>query len=136
VLDYAGLAAHPQLWANGYLQEIETPNLGTMRVPGPAVRMSATPTRVQGGFMSLTGRMLNTNPNAQIRVMDGYGQITIQNDLDIPLQINRLDTGNPGALNNGIEGKLIITDMGQKNGAGAPLVTEYTRLGSDIAKKE
>ena len=49
VLDYAGLAEHPQFWANGYLQEIETPNLGRMRVPGPAVRMSATPSRVQGG---------------------------------------------------------------------------------------
>jgi len=49
VLDYAGLAGHPQFWANGYLQEIDTPNLGRMRVPGPAVRMSATPSRVQGG---------------------------------------------------------------------------------------
>ena len=49
VLDYAGLAEHPQFWENGYLQEIDTPNLGRMRVPGPAVRMSATPTRVQGG---------------------------------------------------------------------------------------
>ena len=49
VLDYAGLAEHEQFWANGYLQEIDTPNLGRMRVPGPAVRMSATPTRVQGG---------------------------------------------------------------------------------------
>ncbi|MBM4411451.1 MAG: CoA transferase [Chloroflexi bacterium] len=49
VLDYAGLAEHPQFWSNGYLQEIETPNLGRMRVPGPAVRMSATPSRVQGG---------------------------------------------------------------------------------------
>ena len=49
VLDYAGLAEHPQYWDNGYLQEIDTPNLGRMRVPGPAVRMSATPTRVQGG---------------------------------------------------------------------------------------
>lgn len=49
VLDYAGLAEHPQFWANHYLQEIDTPNLGRMRVPGPAVRMSATPSRVQGG---------------------------------------------------------------------------------------
>ncbi len=49
VLDYAGLAEHPQYWANGYLQVIETPNLGPMRVPGPAVRMSETPSRVQGG---------------------------------------------------------------------------------------
>ncbi len=49
VLGYAELAQHPQYWANGYLQEIETPNLGQMRVPGPAVRMSETPTRIQGG---------------------------------------------------------------------------------------
>ena len=32
-----------------YGGEIETPNLGEMRVPGPAVRMSETPTRIQGG---------------------------------------------------------------------------------------
>ena len=49
VLDYAGVAAHPQFWANGYLQEIDTPNLGRMRVPGPPIRMSATPTSIQGG---------------------------------------------------------------------------------------
>jgi CoA:oxalate CoA-transferase len=48
VLDYAGVAAHPQFWANGYLQEIDTPNLGAMRVPGPPVQMSATPPRIQG----------------------------------------------------------------------------------------
>lgn len=47
-LDYAGVAAHPQYWENGYLQEIDTPNLGRMRVPGPPVRMSATPPRIQG----------------------------------------------------------------------------------------
>ncbi|MCK9495276.1 MAG: CoA transferase [Dehalococcoidia bacterium] len=49
VLDYAGLAEHPQFWENGYLQEIDHPNLGRMRVTGPAIRMSATPTSVQGG---------------------------------------------------------------------------------------
>ena len=49
VLDYAGVADHPQFAANGYIQEIETPNLGKMRVPGPPVQMSATPPRIQGG---------------------------------------------------------------------------------------
>ena len=49
VLDYAGVAEHPQFAANGYVQEIETPNLGRMRVPGPPVTMSATPPRIQGG---------------------------------------------------------------------------------------
>ncbi len=49
VLDYAGMSEHPQFWANGYLQEIDTPNLGKMRVPGPPIRMSETPPRIQGG---------------------------------------------------------------------------------------
>ena len=46
VLDYAGMAEHPQYWANGYLAEIDTPHLGHMRVPGAPIRMSATPPRV------------------------------------------------------------------------------------------
>lgn len=49
VLDYAGMSEHEQYWANGYLQEIDTPNLGRMRVPGPPVRMSETPPHIQGG---------------------------------------------------------------------------------------
>lgn len=48
VLDYAGMSEHPQYWANGYLQEIDTPHLGRMRVPGPPLHMSATPPRIQG----------------------------------------------------------------------------------------
>lgn len=48
VLDYAGMADHPQYWANGYLQEIDSPHLGPMRVPGPPIHMSATPPRIQG----------------------------------------------------------------------------------------
>jgi crotonobetainyl-CoA:carnitine CoA-transferase CaiB-like acyl-CoA transferase len=49
VLDYAGVAEHPQFAANGYIVEIEHPNLGRMRVPGPAIHMSGTPSVVQGG---------------------------------------------------------------------------------------
>jgi crotonobetainyl-CoA:carnitine CoA-transferase CaiB-like acyl-CoA transferase len=48
VLDYAGMAQHPQYWENGYLQEIDTPHLGRMKVPGPPVHMSETPPRIQG----------------------------------------------------------------------------------------
>jgi CoA:oxalate CoA-transferase len=48
VLDYAGMADHPQYWANDYLVEIDTPHLGRMRVPGPPIHMSATPPRIQG----------------------------------------------------------------------------------------
>lgn len=48
VLDYAGMSEHPQYWANGYLQEIDSPYLGPMRIPGLPIHMSATPPRVQG----------------------------------------------------------------------------------------
>lgn len=48
VLDYAGMSEHPQYWANGYLQEIDSPHLGHMRVPGVPIHMSATPPRIQG----------------------------------------------------------------------------------------
>lgn len=47
VLDYAGMTAHEQFWANDYLVNIETPHLGPMRVPGAPLRMSATPPRVE-----------------------------------------------------------------------------------------
>src|SRR5690606_36596233 len=48
VLDYAGMSEHPQYWANGYLQNIETKHLGPMRVPGPPIQMSKTPPHVKG----------------------------------------------------------------------------------------
>ena len=53
VMSYHDLVEHEQLWANGYLQDIETPNLGRMRVPGPPVRMNKTPPRIQGGGTEL-----------------------------------------------------------------------------------
>ena len=49
VLDYAGVAEHPQFAANGYIQDLDHPTLGPMRVPGPAVQMSETAPRIQGG---------------------------------------------------------------------------------------
>ena len=93
-------------------------------------RLEASAVQVQGGFMSLTGRILNTNSQAEIKVMDGYGRINITNDLDIPLVVNKLDTSS------GIEGKLKITDTGDLNATGAPLVTEYTRVGANIKKEQ
>ena len=48
VLDYAGVAEHPQFWENGYIQEIDHPAWGRTRIVGPPVQMSATPPRVQG----------------------------------------------------------------------------------------
>ena len=44
VLDYAGMSEHPQYWANGYLQELETEHLGPHarpRHPDPDERDAA-----------------------------------------------------------------------------------------------
>jgi crotonobetainyl-CoA:carnitine CoA-transferase CaiB-like acyl-CoA transferase len=49
VLDYEGIAGHPQFIENGYIESIEHSVLGPMRVPGPPVHMSKTPPRIQGG---------------------------------------------------------------------------------------
>jgi crotonobetainyl-CoA:carnitine CoA-transferase CaiB-like acyl-CoA transferase len=66
VLDYAGMAAHPQYWANGYLVEVDSPHLGHMRVPGAPIHMSATPPRVEGA-----GPQLGANTE-EILLAAGY----------------------------------------------------------------
>ncbi len=43
VNDHAAVANDPQVLANGYIVEIEHPELGTVRVPANPIRMSATP---------------------------------------------------------------------------------------------
>ena len=48
VLDYPGVAAHPQFWENGYLQRLDHPRFGEMTVVGPPVQMSETPSAIQG----------------------------------------------------------------------------------------
>ena len=50
---YHVVLVHEHLLSNVYLQDIETPNLGRMRVPGPPVRMNKTPPRIQGGGTEL-----------------------------------------------------------------------------------
>ena len=48
-MSYEDLELQAQMWDNGYLQEIISDTLGEMRVPGPPVRMSETPPKIQGG---------------------------------------------------------------------------------------
>ena len=48
VMGYKELSTDEQMWSNGYLQEISSINLGEMTVPGPPIRMSETPCRIQG----------------------------------------------------------------------------------------
>lgn len=48
VQDYAQLARDPQVWANGYLVEIEHPQWGRIPAIGCPIRFSDTPARVDG----------------------------------------------------------------------------------------
>lgn len=43
VQDYAAIAVDPQALANGYIEEIDHPVMGRLRVPGVPVHMSGTP---------------------------------------------------------------------------------------------
>jgi crotonobetainyl-CoA:carnitine CoA-transferase CaiB-like acyl-CoA transferase len=45
--DIAQVVEHPQVKARGALVDVEHPRLGTVRVAGPAARLSATPARVR-----------------------------------------------------------------------------------------
>src|SRR5690606_35801096 len=45
--DIGQVVEHPQVKARGSLVDVEHPRLGTVRVAGPAVRLSATPAAVR-----------------------------------------------------------------------------------------
>ncbi len=48
VLDYPAVVEHPQFTENGYVQDIDHPVFGAMKMVGPPVQMSLTPPRIQG----------------------------------------------------------------------------------------
>ncbi len=48
VRSYAELSEDPQIWANGYLAEVEHPQFGRQRIVGTPVRFSDTPSRPGG----------------------------------------------------------------------------------------
>ncbi len=100
-------------------------------------RLELDNVRVGGGHMELFGNIFSTG-NGELRVLDGYGRIGIDNQTAYDLALGRVDTGQ------GVEGKIRITDTGKRvlsNGQvddtgtrtdGKPLVTEITRLGNQI----
>jgi len=100
-------------------------------------RLELDNVRVSGGHMELFGNIFSTG-NGELRVLDGYGRISVENQTGYDLALGRVDTGQ------GVEGKIRITDtakrvigVGQVDATGArtdgkPLVTEITRLGNQI----
>ncbi len=91
-------------------------------------RLTVSDIEVRGGTVVLSGKIINTNLNGKINVVDGFGKIDIVNETDVPIVLQSINTGN-------IEGKVTIIDKekhisGDK--AGTPLITVYKRLGNNI----
>lgn len=88
-------------------------------------RLELSGVQVQGGYIELFGQIFNTNAanGGKLRVMDGYGQIKVDNQTSLPLWVNLLDTGR------GVKGEINITNITGLDANGAPQVstTTYTR---------
>lgn len=78
--------------------------------------------QVQGGYIELFGQIFNTNQSGggQLRVMDGYGQISINNQTALPVWVNLLDTGR------GVDGEINITNIVGVNADGTTLIATET----------
>ncbi|MEL7086290.1 MAG: hypothetical protein AAGM36_17535, partial [Cyanobacteria bacterium J06597_1] len=87
---------------------------------------------VEGGYMQLTGHILSTG-NGELRVMDGFGKIDIDNQTNYEMVINNIDAGG-GGNETGVEGRLQIIDTAQTDSNGDSLITTYTRIGDHITK--
>lgn len=75
--------------------------------------------QVQGGFIELFGQIFNTNQSGggQLRVLDGYGQIKVDNQTSLDLVVNLLDTGR------GVQGQINISNITGLDGSGQPIIT-------------
>jgi hypothetical protein len=67
--------------------------------------------KVKGGYIELCGQIYNTNQDSggKLKVLDGYGQIKVDNKSSLTLWLNNLDTGDNA------HGKISITDIDVKN---------------------
>jgi hypothetical protein len=72
---------------------------------------------VNGGFVSLTGHIVDTG-NGTINVFGGYGTINVTNNSNFDLGLQTLDTSQPG------QGTLVINDLA-KNSQSASTFSTY-----------
>ncbi|MFZ2267304.1 MAG: leukotoxin LktA family filamentous adhesin [Azonexus sp.] len=96
----------------------------TVRYNAKENRLELSGVQVQGGYIELFGQIYNTNTHGgELRVLDGYGQIKVDNLSTLPLWVNTLDTGR------GVKGEINITDIIGIDGNGVPIITtqNYTR---------
>jgi len=73
--------------------------------------------KVTGGNITLAGEIVSTG-NGKLKVIDGYGEISIENNSSHDLVVNKLD------VDKRISGMIKITDTGKLDAEGHPLVTE------------
>ncbi len=68
---------------------------------------------VKGGYIQLYGQILNTAGNsARLKVLDGFGQITVTNPTDRQVVVGNINTGNDAdGSGRGIRGVIDITDI-------------------------
>ena len=76
-------------------------------------RYTVDATEVHGGYIQLYGQILDTSPNAgQLKVLDGFGSISIDNQTTDPVVLSTLNTGpDPSGTGRGTAGVIDITDV-------------------------
>ena len=85
---------------------------------------------VAGGYMELTGHILSTG-NGQLKVLDGYNQVSVINNTGSQLRISGIDLGS------GVEGTLRINDVGRVSGSTDGVwSTIYTHVGDQVQRYE
>ena len=69
-------------------------------------RLELSNVQIQGGYIGLAGQIFNTNATGggQLKVMDGYGRIEVNNQTGLALWVNSMDTGR------GVKGEISITN--------------------------
>jgi filamentous hemagglutinin family protein len=72
---------------------------------------------VKGGYIQLYGQILNTAGSAaRLKVLDGFGQIVVNNPTERAVVVNNLSTGaDADGSGRGIKGVIDITDIQQVN---------------------
>jgi filamentous hemagglutinin family protein len=86
--------------------------------------------QVQGGYIELFGEIFNTNSanntdiaqniGGKLRVLDGYGQINVDNKTNLALWVNLLDTGR------GVQGEINISNITGLDANNVPVITTQT----------
>lgn len=77
-------------------------------------RIEMDATMVRGGYIQLYGQIMNTANNGagKLAVLDGYGQINVNNTTGLAVVLNTMDTGlDTGGNGRGMKGVIDITDI-------------------------